>query len=433
MAHIEDRWLRKARGPDGKILLDRNGKPVLEKGPARYGKGSRWRLRYLNPDGDERNESFGRKVDAERRRIEVEADVQRGTYIDPDAGKVTFQKYAVEVLADRTLDPSTRETMESRLALHVYPHIGAKEIGRLARRPTMIQALVKKLETAGLAPTYIETIMRHVGTVFAVALDDEVVGRNPLKSSTVVLPNITKKKLVPWTEEQVFAMGEALPSRFQAMVDCGAGLGMRQGEILAFSPDDVDWLRDGVTVQRQIKVLKSRLVFALPKGEKIREEPLPESVKLVLSEHMRRHSPVTVTLPWRRLDGEPHTARLFFSSPGNAYGGALYRDRVNEVWHAALEEAGIVPPIPRGEKRGHAYREHGMHMLRHFFASTLLTEGESIQAVSEWLGHHDPTITLKIYAHLMPKSNQRMRTLIDRALRRPASAADGPLTAQEIN
>jgi hypothetical protein len=46
-------------------------------------------------------------------------------------------------------------------------------------------------------------------------------------------------------------MGEALPKRFRAMVDVGAGLGMHQGEILAFSPDDVNWLLEGVKIQRQ--------------------------------------------------------------------------------------------------------------------------------------------------------------------------------------
>lgn len=402
----------------------------MEKDPMRYGKGKRWRVRYLDPDDRERNRSFEKKVDAERFKIQVEADVLRGTYVDPDAGKITFRKLAEDVIESRTLDPSTRKVMHTRLTNHVYPVIGSKEIGRLSKRPSMVQAVVKKMESNGLAPSYIGTIMTHVGTVFAVAIDDELITKNPVKTSTVVLPRSTKKKLVPWTAEQVLAMGEALPGRYQAMVAVGAGLGMRQGEILGFGPDDIDWLRGTVKVQRQIKVLSSKLVFALPKGEKVREEPLPESVKLVLAEHMREYEPLTVTLPWRTLDGAPRTARLFFSCPGNAYGGAVYRDRINEIWHAALEQVGIVPKLAAGEKRGHLYREHGMHMLRHYFASVLLTEGESIQAVAEWLGHGDPTITLRVYAHLMPKSDQRMRTLIDRALRRPPGQADGPETAQ---
>jgi integrase len=89
---------------------------------------------------------------------------------------------------------------------------------------------------------------------------------------------------------------------------------------------------------------------------------------------------------------------------------------------------------PRKENRGATFREHGMHAMRHFFASVLLTEGESPKAVAEWMGHTDGgVLLLKTYAHLMEKSVRRMRRVIDGALRRPDSAANGPQTAQEIN
>ena len=101
--------------------------------------------------------------------------------------------------------------------------------------------------------------------------------------------------------------------------------------------------------------------------------------------------------------------RLFFASPGNTYGGAILRDRFNERWHQAIEAAGIVPKLNPGEKRGNAYREHGMHALRHYFVSALLTEGESVQAVSGWVGHHSAKFTLDVHGHLMPTSEQRMR------------------------
>ncbi len=45
-----------------------------------------------------------------------------------------------------------------------------------------------------------------------------------------------------------------------------------------------------------------------------------------------------------------------------------------------------------------------MHALRHFYASVLLDAGESIKAVSQYLGHSDPALTLRVYAHLMPSS-----------------------------
>jgi integrase len=56
-----------------------------------------------------------------------------------------------------------------------------------------------------------------------------------------------------------------------------------------------------------------------------------------------------------------------------------------------------------------------MHALRHHFASVLLDGGVSIRAVAEYLGHHDPGFTLRTYAHLMPDSEDRVRTAIDEA------------------
>ncbi|CAM5441337.1 hypothetical protein GCM10010222_77380 [Streptomyces tanashiensis] len=58
-----------------------------------------------------------------------------------------------------------------------------------------------------------------------------------------------------------------------------------------------------------------------------------------------------------------------------------------------------------------------MHALRHFYVSVLLDAGESIKAVSEYLGHSDPGLTLKVYAHLMPSSRDRARQALGRALR----------------
>jgi site-specific recombinase XerD len=63
----------------------------------------------------------------------------------------------------------------------------------------------------------------------------------------------------------------------------------------------------------------------------------------------------------------------------------------------------------------------------------LLDQGESIKAVAEWLGHSDPSFTLKTYTHLMPRSTERTKGVIGSLYsRRDASQdPDGPYTAQE--
>ena len=54
-----------------------------------------------------------------------------------------------------------------------------------------------------------------------------------------------------------------------------------------------------------------------------------------------------------------------------------------------------------------------MHALRHHYASVLLDAGESIKAVSEYLGHADAGFTLRTYTHLMPASDERTRKAVD--------------------
>jgi hypothetical protein len=120
--------------------------------------------------------------------------------------------------------------------------------------------------------------------------------------------------------------------------------------------------------------------------------------------------PVEVTLPWRRPDGPKVSARLLFT---NTASGVVWRSNFNgQEWKRALAAAGLISPAGDNGKYESA-REHGMHALRHFYASVLLDAGESIKAVSQYLGHTDPALTLRVYAHLMPSSRERTVKAID--------------------
>ncbi|MGW4131965.1 hypothetical protein [Amycolatopsis japonica] len=54
-----------------------------------------------------------------------------------------------------------------------------------------------------------------------------------------------------------------------------------------------------------------------------------------------------------------------------------------------------------------------MHALRHLYASVLLDAGESIKALSQYLGHTDPGFALRVYTHLLPSSHARTRKAVD--------------------
>ncbi len=208
-------------------------------------------------------------------------------------------------------------------------------------------------------------------------------------------------------------MRAALPERYQAMTDVGGGCGLRQGEIIGLADDALDFEADTLHVVRQVKLIRGVAVFAPPECGKERDVPLPASVAVALRAHVDQYKPVEITLPWKTPEGPKVTHRLLFT---NTAGGIVWRSNFNiQEWKPALAAAGLIPEPEQGQPYVSA-REHGMHALRHFYASVLLDAGESIKAVSEYLGHTDPALTLRVYAHLMPNSKERARRAVDAVL-----------------
>jgi integrase len=104
------------------------------------------------------------------------------------------------------------------------------------------------------------------------------------------------------------------------------------------------------------------------------------------------------------------------------------RNYSETVWKPAACAAGVIPAPTtdkRGRKRYVTTRKEGTHQLRHHYASVLLAGGVSIKELAEYLGHHDPGYTLKIYAHLLPDSHDRARRVIDERVFRPRAVSDG--------
>ncbi|MFJ2790394.1 tyrosine-type recombinase/integrase [Streptomyces sp. NPDC087290] len=398
--HVQDRWY--------KTETDANGKESRVKSD-RYGTGLRYRARYIGPDGTEKSKSFrdGQKRLAEKWLTKTEADMDSGQYVDPKAAKTTFQQYTEKWLKSHSVDPVTMESMRSQLKLHAFPHIGSRPLGSF--QPGHIREWVAVLEES-VAGSYGRTIYANVRAAFSAAVDDGHLARNPFSAGSVRPPALDAKRVVPWTAERVFAVRRAMPERYRAMVDLGAGCGMRQGEILGVPVDAIDFDAQTLHVGQQLKLSYSKPVFALPKGGKVRDVPLPGPVADILRAHMKLYPPVEITLPWRTADGPKVTKRLVFMAPG---GNHVWRTSLNEeAWKPALVEAGVIAPPKTKEDRHEAAREHGMHALRHFYASALLDGGENIKAVSGYLGHSNAALTLRIYAHLMPSSQERTRGAI---------------------
>jgi integrase len=404
VSNIQDRWKTK----DGQAT-------------GRANSGKRYRVRYLDPDSKWKSKSFQRLADAQQFEANVNADILKGSYVDPGAGRVSFRAYADEWFAMRTFKTATtRDTVRRHLEGHIYPGLGGYALYRL--RPSVIQSWAAGLVSGSgnggrpLAARYVRQMMTLLSSILDAAVEDKCIASNPCRSKTVKVEVPREPKIIPWTTAQVAAVRAALPEQYQAACYIGANLGLRQGEVFALSPSDIDWLRNKIHVRRQLIAVRGRPCFAPPKGGRDRDLPLPESVKLRLSAHLERFPAKPVTLPWMNPDGKSRTEQLFFTSKTDR---AVRRSTFDQYfWVPAVEAAGMTPGHP-----------NGFHALRHYFASALIEAGVSIKEVAEHLGHHDAAFTLKVYAHVMPGSGERMRRAIDSLLN--GESAD-PEKAREI-
>lgn len=143
-----------------------------------------------------------------------------------------------------------------------------------------------------------------------------------------------------------------------------------------------------VTVEQQVQQTKHGVVTGPPKTDRsYRSVPPPRMAVVAVTAHLRGF-PVPALGGW-----------LFMAPEG---GAIAYNEFMKRVWRPACKKAGI----PAGV---------GPHALRHHYASLLIKHGESVKTVSERLGHTNAAMTLNIYTHLWPDSEERTRAAVDKA------------------
>jgi len=307
MGHIQDRWYTTARHPGGRTERVKS---------EQFGQGLRYRVRYLGPTGQERSKSFPdrAKRDAEAFLVSVESDKLRGSYIDPSAGRITFEEYAEAWLRTRAFDESSRESTGYRVRKHLLPFFGKRRLGEI--KPGHIREWDRILADT-LASSTRSVVFTHLRSILGAAVDDERIAKNPCSAKSVQPPRALERRVVPWRIEQVLAIRAGLAERYQPILDVGAGCGLRQGEVFGLGVNEIDLDGGWLHVVRQVKKVNSRLVFGLPKNDRDRSIPLPESVAESLRAHIERFKPVRVTLPWEQPTGEPVTVPLIFLSVRN--------------------------------------------------------------------------------------------------------------------
>jgi integrase len=363
----------------------------------RHGRGKRYRVRYTDPSGAPRTQLFDKKIDAENYDASVRTDVRRGEYIDPRAGKVTFQEVAEDWRSNQVHAHNTVLLIESLFRRHVYPHLGNRPIATIKRSD--IQGLVRRLSVS-LAPASVKVAYRFVVSVFRSAALDGIVAKTPCVG--IGLPEVAKKRVRVLPKDDVDALRDAKAERWRALDDLGALAGLRQGEAFGLEVEHVDFLRRRIRVEQQLLWLPGEPPFLGPPKTASSHRTVPIGKTLVerLAAHLKAFPAVEVEIV-DKTGGAPvlRRARLITTAGGRVLSRSQYS---RQVWRPAVKAVGL-------DGQG----EPTYHDLRHFYASALIAHGASPTQVQQRLGHASATETLNTYSHLWPDEDDRTRAAID--------------------
>ena len=226
-----------ARGPKKAMTMRRFG-------AVRQYRSGRWTASYLDPTGLRRRapETFETKTDAEVWLSQIEADITRSDWRDPDAGAVNFEEYATKWVAERGVAPLTEELYTRLLRLHVLPTFEEMDLDEITP-PRVREWRTERLDATGAATTVAKSY-RLLKAILETAVDDELIRRNPCRIRGAG-KEVSKSGQVA-TVEQVDALADAIGIRWRLMVYLGAYGPLRPEEQAELRRKDVDV--DNVTI-----------------------------------------------------------------------------------------------------------------------------------------------------------------------------------------
>ena len=205
------------------------------------------------------------------------------------------------------------------------------------------------------------------------AMREELVSRNVAR--LVTLPSAPSRNRRPWSVEEARRfLRAARRDPLHAVFTFLLAYGLRRGEILGLSWDDVDFDQGVIHIRRQVVRAGGRLYLGPVKTTAgVRELPLLEIVREALAEHEAKQLLGNSASAWDR-------ERLIFTT---ASGRPVEPRNIGRSFERIVRKAGLRP-----------IRLHG---LRHTTASLLKKLGVSPRDAMVILGHSNISVTLGIY------------------------------------
>jgi integrase len=320
----------------------------------------------------------------EAKSAQAEMVVRKGTGERIEPTRLTFEQAASRWLDSKLrLREKTRTGYEGALRNHLLPALGRKPIHAITEDD--IARLIRQLEAKGMKPWSIRgQALTPLSGIFKHAVRRGWRSDNPVRNLEAdEKPAIESRPKRILEEGEIRRLIEKTPTKYEAVIRTAVFTGLRLGELLGLKWSDVDFTAGVIRVRRQ---LTQQGELGDPKTSSGKRDVVmfPD-----LGRSLRKHrlaSPFSAEddFVFATREGTPHLQ-------GN-------------VTKRGLDKAAMAAELTRpGEPKLR------MHDLRHCFASMLIREGADVVFVARQLGHANPAITLRVYAHLFDSEAQAKR------------------------